>query len=914
MTPQWLLLLPFLFGIIIYCARRNKRQQKFQRNFFAVVRCLVCTLVVLSMCGTTVAKNSAITTTMLVADYSESTKESQEKMEKFLAQVNGAKGAKDWMGMVCFGQNASVENVPAKDAMPKGKVSSYIDGSGTDLQTALSVAANAIPNHTRKRMVLLSDGYQTEGDALAQARILKAQGIKVDVVPLERPKREEVQLSQLSLAQYIHTNTEYDITVTVDATVDTSIHVKLYKGNDMIADEEVEVTAGENKIVFDDKTETGGSVLYRAEVISEKDTIRKNNKAYAYTYITDVPKILLVEKDGSGEQWKTLLENAQVNVTTVSAEGMPTGMDYLGLYDGIILANVSIKDMPKESVDKLKNYVKDLGGGLLVCGGENSYALGEYQNTPLEEILPVDMKLRSEGEEPSLGMVLVIDRSGSMTESQYGISKLELAKEAAIRSLDSFKPQDELGVIAFDDQPQWAVEMQQVEQGKQAIEQGIGMIQAGGGTSILPALQEAHRVLSGSNTKQKHILLLTDGQAEQSGYSQLIGYMKQSGITLSTVAVGSGADTKLLEQLAKEGNGRYYFTNEFTDLPEIFAKETLLAGKDYIKNRTFYPAVEADSPILDGITEVAQLDGYIGTSAKARADVLLKSDTEEPILATWQFGLGRSAAWTSDMEGKWTAKWLSSREGSTIVRNTLSWVMKKQADASIETKAERENGGCRLTISMPYDKNLDALEAIIFSAEGEKQKVALAMESPGIYSALLKEAEEGAYLVNLQMKQKDGTTQWKQTGFHLPFPKEYDIRFYEKGEDLLLKIAQTTGGQILRKGEDVFLQEAEDLHTGTDISDLFLILGGILFLMDIAFHKFTVVMLKLQAAVTNILQRFAKMKTREPKSPKSTTPVVKAKEKAGEKKKDEILGSSKSEQKRPETLEKLLDAKKKRNK
>lgn len=863
------------------------------------------------MCGITVAKNSAITTTMLIADYSESTKDAQEKIEKFLAQVNGAKGDKDWMGMVCFGQNASVENVPAKDVMPKGKVSSYIDGSGTDLQTALSVAANAIPKHTRKRMVLLSDGYQTEGDALAQARILKAQGIKVDIVPLERPEREEVQLSQLSLARYIHTNTEYDITVTVDATVDTSVRVKLYKGNDMIADEEVEVTAGENKIVFADKTETGGSVLYRAEVISAKDTIRKNNKAYAYTYITDVPKILLVEKDGSGEQWETLLENAQVNVTKVSAEGMPTGMDYLGLYDGIILANVSIKDMPKGIADKLKNYVKDLGGGLLVCGGENSYALGEYQSTPLEEILPVDMKLRSEGEEPSLGMVLVIDRSGSMMEGQYGISKLELAKEAAIRSLDSFKPQDELGVIAFDDQPQWAVEMKQVGQGRQAIEQGIGMIQAGGGTSILPALQEAHRVLSGSNTKQKHILLLTDGQAEQSGYSQLIGYMKQSGITLSTVAVGSGADTKLLEQLAKEGKGRYYFTNEFTDLPEIFAKETLLAGKDYIKNRTFYPTVEEDSPILDGISEVARLDGYIGTSAKARADVLLKSDIEEPILATWQFGLGRSAAWTSDMEGKWTAKWLSSREGSTIARNTLSWVMKKQADTAIETKAEREEGGCRLTISMPYDKKIDALEAVIFSAEGEKQQVALAMESPGVYSALLEEAEEGAYIVNLQMKQKDGTTQWKQTGFHLPFPKEYDIRFYDKGEDLLLKIAQTTGGQVLEKGEDVFLQEAEALHTGTDISDLLLILGGILFLMDIAFHKFTVVMLKLQTVFGNILQRTANMKTREPKS---TTPVVKAKEKKDEKKKEDSLGLSKSEQKKSETLEKLLDAKKKRNK
>ncbi len=910
MTPQWILLIPIIFCVIIYWMKKNKSQLRFQKIFFTIIRCLVCGMLILAMSGMSILKKSNITTTMFAVDCSQSTKQAQGEIDKFLSEVNAEKSSKDWTGAVCFGQNAAVENAPAKDTILGGKFLSYIDGTGSDLETALAVTANAIPQQTKKRIVLLSDGCQTEGDALAQAKVLKAQGIKVDVVPLQNPSNNEVQLSQLSLAKYIHTNTEYDITLTIDATIDSSVNVKLYKGSDMIADESVSVAAGENKIVFGDKTETGGSVLYRAEITPEKDTIQKNNKAYAYTYIADVPKILLVEKNGSGAQWSTLLEDAQVNVTTISPESMPSGLDRMGLYDGIILANISIDDLPEEVPERLKSYVKDLGGGLLVSGGENSYALGKYQNTSLEEILPINMKLRSEGEEPTLGMVLVIDRSGSMMESPYGISKLELAKEAAIRSLESFKPEDKLGVIAFDEKPQWAVEMQKVGEGRSNIEQGVGNIQTGGGTSILPALQEAYRVLASADTKQKHILLLTDGQAEQNGYDQLIQRMKQGGITLSTVAIGTGADVNLLEKLAKQGNGRYYFTNEFTDLPEIFAKETLLAGKDYIKNKSFYPVVQDSSPIMEGISQVAELDGYIGTSAKVRADVLLKSDTEEPILATWQFGLGRTAAWTSDMEGQWTSKWLSSKEGSEILKNTLSWVMKKQADTDIQIQAERESGGCRITVSMPYNEKLDSIHAVVLSAEGKKTDTTLTMESPGVYSGLLDHSEEGAYMVNLQMKQKDGTTEVKQTGFHLPYPKEFNIKYYGQGEKLLLRIAQTTGGQVLETGGDVFRYEAEEIGTSTDLSNIFLIIGGILFLLDIAFHRFLAVTMKIEAFFTKLRLNLKKKKEMQTKNIKTTKKEVKKVEKNSE---EQGVTSTIGLKKESETVGKLLEAKKKRS-
>ncbi|HBF66107.1 MAG TPA: von willebrand factor type A, partial [Clostridium sp.] len=377
------------------------------------------------------------------------------------------------------------------------------------------------------------------------------------------------------------------------------------------------------------------------------------------------------------------------------------------------MANVSAKDLPEGFLEILEAYVKTLGGGLIVSGGEDSYALGEYFNTQLADMLPVDMELKTEGEEPDLAMIMVIDRSGSMSGGAYGITQLEMAKEAAIRSLDGFKEKDQVGIIAFDDQYQWAVPMTLVSGNKAAIQQQIGEIQVGGGTSILPGLTEAVRALSESKAKEKHIILLTDGQAEQEGYDPVLAKIKNNGITLSSVAVGSGADTSLLRKLADAGNGRYYFTDEFTDLPSIFAKETLLAGKEYLNNRHFYPKQKDASAILSDITSVPRLGGYIGTTAKSRGDVVLISYRDEPILATWQYGLGRTAAWTPDVGGRWTKEWMSSKEGSSILRNTLGWVINAQMAQDMKLTAESGAKKSSLRLEMSFDESISKITATV---------------------------------------------------------------------------------------------------------------------------------------------------------------------------------------------------------
>ncbi len=850
--PFYLFLIPVILVFLIYTVKKNETGSKYSRIIFTVMRALVCTLLILSMAGMSLGNTSDITTTIFTVDLSASAKDALPNIRGFLTDAQKSKGKEDWVGIVCFGEKAVLEATPAEEVTLGGGFLSYIKEGASNLADGLKLSASVIPEKTRKRIVLISDGNETDGDVLAQAKILKGQGIVVDVFPLKEEKKNEVQLSTLKVPKVINKNTEYDISLQIDSSVDTRTNIKLYKGSTMIADEWVSVTKGENKILFSDKTEKGGSVIYRAEITPEKDTLSRNNKAYANSYITDVPQVLLVEKNGSGTQWKKLLETAKVNLTVVSAESAPSRLEKLNLYDGVILADISVEEMPTDFPEALESYVKNTGGGLLVSGGENSFALGAYYNTKLEEILPVDMELKTEGENPGLGMVMVIDRSGSMTDGKYGISKMELAKEAAIRSLDSFQAEDSLGVIAFDDQAEWAVELQKTGENRGAIEKDIGSIQPGGGTSILPALKEACDKLENTDSKQKHIILLTDGQAEQGGYNQVIHEMRGSGITLSTVAVGSDSDIVLLERLAKDGGGRYYFTNEFTDLPEIFIKETILAGKDYINNRSFYPIQQDASPILAGVNGVAQLDGYIGTTAKTRADVILKSDKEDPILASWQYGLGRTAVWTSDMNNRWTGNWLGSPEGTNIMRNTLSWVMKKQAAQDISVEAERKGSYSQMTVSMPYNKEIAKVRATVLSSEHKQYKTELTSSAPGVYRGRTNATDEGAYIMNLQIEKKDGTVETVNSGFHLSYPEEFNVVEQGKGGGILAKVADITGGRVLQNGADTFAQEAQEVSAEKDISLLLLILALLLFLLDVAIRRFPVVAQRLEGFLTKL--------------------------------------------------------------
>lgn len=900
-----LILLPFAVAFIIFASKEASKV--FKKNLQIVVRSIVCLLLILAVAGMSIKTYTDTTTTIFAADLSASLNDAKSTSEEYIKEAIKHKSEKDLAGVVAFGGNAVVEISPANEINLNG-FNAYIEEEATNIDKALKIASGLIDQSSEKRIVLISDGNETMSQVLKQASSLKAQGIVVDGVLLENTIAQEVQITSLITPNYMDKNTQYDIEVVAHSLTDTQAVLKVFKGNTLAVNQSVSLRKGENRFLFSDISAEGGGIIYRAEIEAEADTLYENNKAYSYTYVEDTPAVLIIENaDNSGREMQKLLEGSKVKTKLIQSSEAPKNIENLNLWDAVVLADVSAEELSEEFLTSLEAFVKTTGGGFIVTGGENSYALGSYTGTVLEDILPVTMELETEGEKPDLGMVMVIDHSGSMSDSNYGVTRMEMAKEAAMRAVEVMEAKDSIGVIAFDSEPTWSVELQKIGENTNSIVNSIGEIQPQGGTSILPALEEAFSVLSKADTKRKHIILLTDGQAEQSGYDGLVEKMKAAGITLSTVAVGSGADVNLLSDLAKKGNGRYYFTNEFTNLPQIFTKETTIAGKEYINNRSFYPQAQDSSQILSGIDAVAQLKGYIGTTVKPRADAVLISDTEEPVLSTWQYGLGRTAAWTSDMSGRWTEDWLASNEGTQIIRNLVSWVMRSQVSAEIEFSGEKSGDASIIKASMPYNSNVSQVSAVVVSADSKETQLEMKAVAPGIYSGETAGISEGGYIISLSLTMKDGSIETQRGGFNIQYPSEYDLRNFSGGRDLLEKLTAQTGGRMLTSPKEVFSQKIRTSYTNKDLSTILMVAALLLFLLDVAIRRFGVIAEKFEKLW---LGAFTK-KTKAPVKTEFEKPVMAAAEKKEELKKA-INKNPEEQEKKPSTASMLVNKKKKR--
>lgn len=902
--PHFLFWIPLVF-LFLFFTIRKKRSSRFQKNLNLSIRFVICLLLILALSGMNMKQNSKRTTTIFAVDLSASVKGAEENTKQFLTEAQNTITTKDEAGIICFGERAAVEQKPDK-VFSLTEFHSFVNQEFTSISDALKLSVSLLPEQTRKRIVLVSDGNENKGDAIAQAKLLQSQQISVDVYIIGDEISQEVQMTEIKVPPYSNKNVEYEIEITIDSLIDTKSKIKLYKGNQLIVNEEAAIRTGQNKFVYTDLALQGGGVLYRGEIEPLEDTIAENNKAYAQCFIEDIPSVLIIEKENSAKEIKKILEGSQLYLVSVEAKGAPVAMEKLNTFDTVILADVPMEELPEEFASGLESYVKHTGGGVIVTGGEHSYALGDYYNTPLEEILPVEMELKTDSQTPNLGMVMVIDRSGSMSDSRYGMTVMEMAKEAAIRGVESLNQTDSIGVVAFDSEAEWAVEFQKVGENSAAIQQSIGKIQPMGGTSILPALRIAYEKLKTADTRLKHIILLTDGQAEQEGYDGLLTGMSKNGITLSTIAVGSGADTALLERLAEKGKGRYYFTNEFTNLPEIFAKEALLAGKEYLNHRYFYPVLQDSSPILSGIDSIAQLKGYIGTTAKSRADVILKSDTDDPILAAWQYGLGRTVAWTSDMNGEWSGEWLATDQGVRLFRNMAAWTMRSQVSHNMQVTGERTDSGGKIRVAMEYNKEIKQISATVLSSDNEQYQVKLNTIAPGIYEGELPEAGEGAYIVTVLAEKMDGAIDKTNAGFHLSFSSEYDIRQFQNGKALLKKISEITEGRILTDPAEVFSQEAKQTYANKDLSNILILLSLVFFLLDIALRRFYFLSQRIETAALKWAEKWHR------NIEKPVMPIKQEKQK--ETKIEKEVPNKKEQKEEKQNTASLLASKKKRRK
>jgi len=829
---------------------RNLNISAYKKTFLIFLRCLIILFICLSLSGLTVKDTVDKTTTIFTVDLSDSAKVSVKKVEEFIKKAITHKGKKDEVGIVVFGANAGVEAPPLLEPNFV-EFESVINPRYTNISQGIKLSSTLIPEESKKRIVLISDGQENMENALSQAKILAEKNIKIDVLPIENTSTREVQVTEIIIPKYLRKNQEFDILVSVDSLVDTGGMLKIYDGKDLIQSQNVKVRKGQNRFVFLGMAKEGGARIYHAELEPEIDTIAENNSAFGYTYIEDIPHVLLVEKNNSGAEIREILKNSLIEVKSIEPHNVPIEADTLSKYDGVIIANIKADDLDERFLNNLESYIKHIGGGLIVTGGEDAYALGNYFDTPLETILPVNMELKDKRNIPDMGLMIVTDRSGSMEEARYGISKLELAKEAAIRAVEVLNPFDKVGVLSFDDQPQEIVRLQNVEKNLEKIQEDIASISSGGGTSIIPALRKAYEIIYNADTKIKHIILLTDGQAEKTGYDDLISKMAENNITLSTVAVGPSSDITLLRRLAQDGRGRYYYTDEFSDLPKIFIEETMTAGKTYLNDEEFYPIVTRLSPILEGVETLPKLQGYVATTPKNRAEVILSSPKEDPILSTWRYGLGKTVAWTSDVDNQWSLDWLASDSGIQVIRNMVSWVLRKPISENIVAEGRLVGENIEVTAKIPNIQSDAEVTVNIYGPDMEEKILDLKATAPGSYTGSFKGNNIGVYMLNFQIN-RFGETETIYTGMNIPYSSEYDINKMKKETVLLDQIARLTGGRVLKEAKDVFAEIQMDVYGERDIDGFLILLGLLLLIFDIAFRRISFISNKIEELIIKI--------------------------------------------------------------
>ena len=904
--PLLLVLIPIVVAFILYRSKRLARLTMWRRRFIIALRVTVAILIVLGIAGFGLKKVSDNTTTVFVVDSSDSALDSKEAAEGFIKEALKSKRPSDKVAVINFGTNTAVEVAPSKD-MNFTSIQTKINGRFTDIEQALKSAASLIPAEDRKRIVLISDGEENAGDSQKAAKTLSGQGINFDVYAVSNEAGDEVLIRKIIVPETLRLNDKFEVSIKISSNVKTKGKLKLYRDRELANEISVDIQKGENNFVFSDTALKGGVVTYSAEVETEEDTLSQNNKMSTFSYIEDKASILVIHDKGEGgtELAKIMESDAKVQIT--GPDNIPLDMEEIQKYDGFIISNVSAERLDDKFLDNLEVCIRHLGKGLLVTGGNDSYALGGYYKTVLEKVLPVNVDIKTKEEDPNLGLVLVIDKSGSMSEGQYGVSKVELAKEAAIRSSEVLKGDDMIGVIGFDDALKWVVKTKKATNLK-SIQDDIGTIRSGGGTSILPAVEEAYLSLKDADTKLKHIILLTDGQAEKTGYEALIDKINEEGITLSTVAVGSGADIRLLKALAYGGNGRFYATDEFTDIPKIFAKETFLAGKSYLNNRTFTPKLTAYSPILSEIDSIPSLDGYVGTTSKSTARVIFSSDMDEPVLATWQYGLGRTAAWTSDAKGMWTSSWMQWQQSPRFWKNLISWLLQKKVKDDYSISGGVINGKGNLELTLPADERLEneTVEATIVSPEGKEEKTKLEPLSPGVYSGNFSGDETGVYIANISVNSNGEAVKNISSGIIIPYSPEYDM----KNEDNVLeKLAIESSGRILKNASEVFSGELKQTVSINDMTNILLILIIILLMLDITlrrlnipFEKVEPILHKISGGSAAVVALLAKPFKKERKSPVTASKSKKVEEKPEnpvvQEKKDIIDSDMKNEDKK----------------
>jgi len=801
MHNPWMLLaaLPALAGAWWVSRRTLTDFSRTQLRLMLALRSLIIGLLVLALAGVVITHTSSRTAVVMVQDTSDSVTDDAARLTDKLIQETG-KRTDDPVIRTTFGKEPSVRTGLGESHVAAG----------------LRFAQALIPAAYVGRIVLVTDGRETAGNMLDEASGLRERGFELVVVGLPAWTTPEVIARKLEVSGTLTAGATAELIAHIASSTETAASVGLFiDGFRMGEPRPVVLTAGENRITSAVRLPESGSHEYTVRVASAADTFDGNNAARTVVVLPAELRVLIIEQDeGDAKFLVRALRRSGLEVDVRTADGFPTDLVDLDRHACVILSDVPATSLLPAQMQMLKTYVEDLGGAFVMIGGEDSFGLGGYFRTPVEEILPVRLDVEKKKEEPTIAMVLCLDKSGSMRGR-----KVQLAKEAAIATLELLGPDDLVGVVTFDTNAHKVTPVKSVSN-RSAIVSTVSGISAGGGTNMYPALREAHGELRKAKARLKHVILLTDGKTHDGEYASLVRRMVRDGITVSCVAVGGNADAVLLQNVSRWGRGRFYYTRDALSIPQIFARETVTAARSAVIEEPFRPRVVRDVEVIRGLdfAEGPYLLGYVSTKPKSTSEVILATERAEPLLARHRVGLGKTAAFTSDVTNRWSAEWLSWVGFDKFWAQLVRDVMRTRAAGTVDLRLRFEDDTGVVTLDAAdvagRFRNRMRTEATVIALGGDARKFKLTQLAPGRYRGSFAAATPGTYVVSVQLGRPgvEGAGDVAVVGAVKPPPAEYTSLDVHR-EDLE-RLAKSAGGVFV--APEAWTGSDEDLASLAD--------------------------------------------------------------------------------------------------
>lgn len=817
------------------------------------VRLVICGLLIIVLAEPRAVRASSVVSVVYAVDVSDSVNEARNSALDLVAETAARKPFTDQAGLVVFGRTAAVE-YPPRETFPFEKyINSRVSQDATNLEQSLALSAAMLPEENNGRIVLISDGTETIGQLKDVVDDLQSRGVQVNVVPIEYDYQHEVLLERLDLPRFVRLGETYEASIVLSSLAAGTGSLVLTQGDEILERREIRFEAGKSRYSIPIKVDEPGYYEYsaRIEVPPQFDSRPENNQVRNYLFIDGPGRVLVVtDPQGNAAEWSFFdkaLRQGEREVEVRNALEFPLDPLSLMPYDAVIFADVAADSLTSIQMDALHDAIRDLGIGFLMVGGPNSFGPGGYQGSVIEDALPISMEISNKKILPKGALAIVLHTC----EFPQGNTWAKRITKKAIQVLSS---EDLVGALVYGmNGEEWLFELTPAANYAELVPK-INNALIGDMPDFASTMEMGLKGLIESDAASRHMIIISDGDAQPPSPA-LIKKYQDNQVSVSTVAVfPHDGNTTTLERIAGATGGRFYFPADPNQLPSIFIKEAKTLRRSQIQKRDFVPELQNVDPMIRDIGVPPQLHGYVLTSPKddPRATIILTappsdrdatvSDGEsDPILAVWRYGLGVTAAFTSDLTSRWGNDWLQWDQFQQLVNQMLTRVgrVRREQFLRVYTYTNGNEGVVVVEDFHPEESLLD-VNVSVTGPNSYQNSQPVRQIAPRRYQTSMPLKGEGRYQVQISALGSD-RRETAYAGFIVSYSPEY-LRF-RANPIVLREIAERTGGQELATDQSTealsqqIFGDRQQKRSSRPIFDWFLMALACMLPLDVALRR-----------------------------------------------------------------------------